>query len=338
MQLSDFDYSLPSELIAHYPLKKRSASRLLVVQKKSAALRDDFFQQLPNYVTADDLIIFNNTRVIPARLFGQKASGGKVELLLERILDQQRMLAQIKASKTPQINSDIIIAENFSLKIIQRHGQLFELALQAELPLLALLHQHGHVPLPPYINRADESMDQDRYQTIYAKQDGAVAAPTAGLHFDQALLDDIARGGVNMDFITLHVGIGTFQPVRHDDIDQHIMHAEMIDVSAAVCQRIVQTRQKGGRIIAVGTTTVRALETVAANNMQAFCGDTDIFIRPGYRFRCVDALITNFHLPKSTLLMLISAFAGYDAVMRAYQHAIAERYRFYSYGDAMLII
>lgn len=334
MKTSDFNYSLPEELIAQYPLKERSDSRLLVVN--NGQLKDKHFHDIIDLLHANDLLVFNNTEVIPARLHGHKASGGKIEILIERITGAQTALAHVKASKAPKKDTRLIIADEFEAVVKGRDGSLF--ILEFNQPLLKSLEKYGHIPLPPYIERDDEQSDHDRYQTVYGRIPGAVAAPTAGLHFDQALLNAIKDKGIETTEVTLHVGAGTFQPVRVDNITDHHMHSEYIDVSETTVEQIKACKQRGGRVIAVGTTSVRSLESAAQDGeLKAYQGDTSIFIYPGYQYKIIDALITNFHLPESTLLMLVSAFAGYQTIMDAYQHAIAEKYRFFSYGDAMFI-
>jgi len=337
MRLSDFHYDLPDELIAQHPAKQRGASRLLCLDGPSGAISDRMFQDLPTLLQPGDLLVFNNTRVMAARLYGQKASGGRVELLVERLLGEREALAHVRASKSPKVGSDLLV-EGARLTVTGRDDGLFRLSL-AEGSFTALMDLHGHMPLPPYIRRPDDDADQSRYQTVYARKPGAVAAPTAGLHFDQAMLDRLTVMGVEQAFVTLHVGAGTFQPVRVEDIAQHRMHAEWVEVSQQVVDQVAATRARGGRVVAVGTTSVRSLESAAADSgqLQAYAGDSRLFITPGYRFRVVDALLTNFHLPESTLMMLVSAFAGYDHVMAAYRHAVAQRYRFFSYGDAMFL-
>lgn len=337
MRRQDFHYDLPKELIAQHPLPERTASRLLCLEGATGVFADRQFRDLPALLRPNDLLVFNDTRVIPARLFGHKESGGAVELLIERILDVHTALAQARASKPLRAGMRIRIADATEVTVLGREGELVRLRfVDVELP--DFLYEHGHVPLPPYVQRADEAEDQDRYQTVYAHVPGAVAAPTAGLHFDEALLEELDRQGVRRAFVTLHVGAGTFQPVREDDILQHHMHSEQAFVPEAVCAVVAETRQRGGRVVAVGTTAVRSLETAAANGtLKPFSGETSLFIYPGYRFRVVDALITNFHLPESTLLMLVSAFAGREQVLAAYRHAVEQRYRFFSYGDAMLV-
>lgn len=336
MKTADFDFILPPELIAQYPLPERTASRLLCV--KDNQLSDEMFADILQHVHAGDLLVFNNTKVIPARLHGQKESGGKIEVLVERVLDEHRVLAHVRASKSPKPGTLLLLESNLRAKMISRQGDLFELAFKDEQSVIELLEQYGHMPLPPYITRADEQSDQQRYQTVYAKHPGAVAAPTAGLHFDEALLRAMQDKGVATAFVTLHVGAGTFQPVRAADIREHVMHAEYYSLDEQVVSEIEKTRQRGGRVIAVGTTAVRCLESAAqAGALKAQSGETRIFIYPGYQFRVVDALITNFHLPQSTLLMLVCAFGGYANIMTAYRHAVASGYRFFSYGDAMFI-
>ena len=338
LHLADYDFVLPPELIAHYPLPERTASRLLCVNRHTGELGHRQFHDVPDLLSAADLLVFNDTRVIPARWFGRKASGGQVEVLIERILDPHRALAHVKASKSPKIGSYLLLEGEVIIKILDRNEDLFVLACEDERQLLELLALYGHIPLPPYIERRDEVMDKARYQTVYARYDGAVAAPTAGLHFDEALLQRVKEQGVQTAFVTLHVGAGTFQPVRTELITQHQIHAEYLQVSAEVCEQIKQTKARGGRVIAVGTTTMRALETAARQGeIEPYQGETRLFIYPGFIFNCVDAMITNFHLPKSSLLMLVSAFAEYELMMQAYQTAIAANYRFFSYGDAMWI-
>lgn len=338
MLRSAFYFDLPPELIAQYPLGQRGASRLLVLEGDSGTLQDSVFSALPELLHPGDLLVFNDTRVIPARLYGRKATGGKVEVLVERLLDEQRVLAQLHASKPPKSGSQLLLDGQVTVTVLGRAGDLFELRFDTTQPVLKILEQHGQVPLPPYITRAADAMDAERYQTIYARHPGAVAAPTAGLHFDQALLAALQTRGVAQAFVTLHVGAGTFQPVRVEHIEDHVMHGELVEVSATVCEQVRATRRRGGRVVAVGTTVLRSLESACQEGeIQRLQAETRLFIYPGYRFRCVDALVTNFHLPESTLLMLVAAFAGHANIMRAYQHAIARRYRFFSYGDAMLI-
>ena len=336
MRVADFHFELPESLIARHPLAERRGSRLLVLDDPSAAPKHKAFADLLDYLNPGDLLVFNNTRVIPARLFGQKASGGKLEILVERVLDQHRVLAHVRSSKSPKPGSLIHIEGGGEAQMLARHDALFELSFADE--VLPLLDRSGHMPLPPYIDRPDDAADRERYQTVYAEKAGAVAAPTAGLHFDQQMLDSLREKGVETAFVTLHVGAGTFQPVRVERIEDHHMHSEWLEVSQAVVDAVSACKKRGGRVVAVGTTSVRSLETASrSGELQAFCGDTDIFIFPGYRFRVVDALVTNFHLPESTLLMLVSAFAGYAQTMAAYAAAVEQQYRFFSYGDAMFI-
>ncbi|HEX5961465.1 MAG TPA: tRNA preQ1(34) S-adenosylmethionine ribosyltransferase-isomerase QueA [Rhodanobacteraceae bacterium] len=338
MKKSDFHYELPPGLIAQQPLPERSASRLLVVDAPKQALADKVFQDLPSLLRTGDLLVFNDTRVLPARLFGRKASGGAVEIMLERITGTRTATAMLGVSKKPGAGSLIELDDGTPVRVLGRDGQFFELRFECTEPLEKLLLRVGHVPLPPYIARADEACDRERYQTVYARRPGAVAAPTAGLHFDEALLARLRERGVESDYITLHVGAGTFQPVRAEQIEDHHMHREWLNVGAELIERIQRARERGGRVIAVGTTVVRALEAArGGHGLQPFAGETSIFIFPGYRITSVDGLITNFHLPESTLLMLVSAFAGREFVLSAYRHAVAQRYRFYSYGDAMLV-
>jgi len=338
MQLSDFDYRLPENLIAQTPLRGRSAARMLVLDSLDNRFSDNHFIELDSMLQAGDLLVFNNTRVIPARLFGRKQSGAKIEVMVERVLDDENLLAHIRSSKAPKPGTGLILEEEIECCMRERQHDLFVLHQQSGESWLELLQRFGHIPLPPYIRRDDEDSDRERYQTVYARSPGAVAAPTAGLHFDDAMLEALRQRGVNSAFITLHVGAGTFQPVRNDDIDSHIMHAERVEVTGQVCAAINQTRINGKRVIAVGTTVVRSLETAAASGtLLPFRGESKLFIKPGYRFRVVDAMITNFHLPKSTLLMLVSAFAGSELIRSGYAHAIAQQYRFFSYGDAMYI-
>lgn len=336
MRRSDFAYELPADLIAQRPPTARSGSRLLHLNTAGAPA-DRQFLDLPALLRAGDLLIFNDTRVIPARVIGAKPTGGRVEILLERILTGRRILAHVHASKALRPEAAIQLPGPASARFIARHDDLFELELDTE--PLAYFERHGAMPLPPYIERDSEADDASRYQTVYARESGAVATPTAGLHFDAALLARCAAVGVQFAYVTLHVGAGTFQSVRVEDLDQHKMHRERVEVSTAVCDAVTATKRRGGRVVAVGTTVVRSLESAAAasGSLTSFTGETQLFIRPGYEFRVVDALLTNFHLPESTLMMLVCAFGGYDAVMAAYRHAVAQRYRFFSYGDAMLI-
>lgn len=338
LRRQDFYYDLPLELIAQQPPARRGDSRLLTLDGVSGDLGDRWFRNLPELLRSGDLLVFNDTRVIPARLFGQKASGGKLEILVERVLDTHRVLAHVRSSKSPKPGTQILIDGGGSAEMLARHDALFELRFSE--PVLPLLDRVGHMPLPPYIDRPDEASDRERYQTVYSDKGkaGAVAAPTAGLHFDEALLASIREKGVDMAFVTLHVGAGTFQPVRVERIEDHHMHSEWLEVTQAVVDAVAACRARGGRVIAVGTTSVRSLETAAqSGELKAFSGDTSIFIYPGRPFHVVDALVTNFHLPESTLLMLVSAFAGYRATMAAYAAAVEHSYRFFSYGDAMFI-
>lgn len=350
MQVSDFHFDLPDHLIARYPTAERTASRLLCLDGVSGQVRDQQFSDLLSHLDSGDLLIFNNTRVIPARLYGHKASGGKVEILVERALDERRCLAHIRASKAPKVGTVLILGEDklgegngIQATMAERHQALFELHFNEGTPLLDLLQQAGHIPLPPYIDRPDEESDQERYQTVYNQVPGAVAAPTAGLHFDQDTLKKLAEKGIDTAFVTLHVGAGTFQPVRVEKIEDHTMHSEYAEVSQEVVDKILATKAKGKRVICVGTTSVRSIESAAQAAEQSgqliapFYSDTAIFLYPGQQFRVVDALFTNFHLPESTLIMLVSAFAGYRHCMQAYQHAVQQGYRFFSYGDAMFI-
>ncbi|ALZ83609.1 S-adenosylmethionine:tRNA ribosyltransferase-isomerase [Pseudomonas oryzihabitans] len=336
MHVADFHFDLPESLIARHPLAERRGSRLLVLDGPTGELNHRHFGDLLGYLQPGDLMVFNDTRVIPARLFGQKASGGKLEILVERVLDEERVLAHVRSSKSPKPGSRILIDGGAEAEMVARHEALFELKF-AE-PVLPLLERVGHMPLPPYIDRPDEAEDRERYQTVYARNAGAVAAPTAGLHFDEPLLDAIRAKGVATAFVTLHVGAGTFQPVRVERIEDHHMHREWLQVDQAVVDAVAACRARGGRVIAVGTTSVRSLESASRDGqLKAFSGETDIFLYPGRPFHVVDALVTNFHLPESTLLMLVSAFAGYRETMAAYATAVAEGYRFFSYGDAMFI-
>jgi S-adenosylmethionine:tRNA ribosyltransferase-isomerase len=337
MRRSDFHYDLPIDLIAQHPLAARSAARLLTVDGPTGVFADRYVRDLASLVRSGDLLVFNDTRVIPARLFAHKDSGGRVEILIERIVTTASALAHVRASKAPKPGGRLRLKSGAVLVVTAKSdGGLYTLITQDETPITAVLEAEGHVPLPPYIARADEASDRERYQTVYARHPGAVAAPTAGLHFDQALLEELAQRGTSHTFVTLHVGAGTFQPVRADHLHEHQMHAEWLEVSVDTCAAVAAARTRGGRIVAIGTTSVRALETAAAaGELAPYRGDTRLFITPGYRFQVVDCLLTNFHLPESTLLMLVAAFAGYDTVLSAYRHAVAARYRFFSYGDAM---
>ncbi len=337
MRLSDFDYQLPQELIAQAPLPERSSSRLLVVDPETGRYDDRQFADIVDCIDRGDLLVFNDTRVIPARLFGRKQSGGQIEVMVERVIDEQQLLAQIRASKAPKLGAVLHLEGEIECTMQARQGDMFVLH-QQQGSWLELLEHYGHVPLPPYIERDAADDDRERYQTVYASKPGAVAAPTAGLHFDEDILATLQQKGVEFAHVTLHVGAGTFQPVRGEDIDSHIMHAELVDVPQAVCDAIDRTRARGKRVIAVGTTVVRSLESaVASGRLRPLLGESNLFIKPGYEFRLVDAILTNFHLPRSTLIILVSAFAGIGLVRRAYAHAIDRRYRFFSYGDAMFI-
>jgi S-adenosylmethionine:tRNA ribosyltransferase-isomerase len=345
MKRTDFHFDLPPELIAHYPLAERTASRLLCLDGGSGKVEHRQFVDLIDYLRPNDLLVFNNTRVIPARLWGRKATGGKLEILVERVIGAQEVLAHVRASKSPKPGGEILLQRDpdspsveASLQVLGREDELFHLRYDASESILQLLQRIGHMPLPPYIEREDEELDRERYQTVYGQREGAVAAPTAGLHFSEEFIQRCRNQGVDTGFVTLHVGAGTFQPVRVDDIEEHDMHAEYLEVDAQLCAQVAAARAAGGRVIAVGTTSVRSLESAAADGtLQPFAGDSRIFIYPGYRFRVVDAMVTNFHLPESTLIMLVSAFAGREPIMRAYSEAVAQGYRFFSYGDAMFI-
>jgi S-adenosylmethionine:tRNA ribosyltransferase-isomerase len=332
---SSFHYELPPHLIAQRPPARRGDSRLLVLNPDEGIAHCQF-RDLLDQVDTNDLLVFNNTRVIPARLYGHKASGGRVEILVERLLNDREVLVQTRASKSPKAGSTLILEDGTEVKVGQRQGEFFHLT--AAESWLDILERGGHMPLPPYIERDDEELDRERYQTVFAQVPGAVAAPTAGLHFDENMLSKLADKGVETAEVTLHVAAGTFQPVREELLEDHQMHAEWLRVSAAVVDAVKKTQARGGRVIAVGTTAVRCLETAAQGGaLQPFEGDTRIFIYPGYKFQVVDALITNFHLPESTLMMLVSAFSGYGEIMRAYRVAVEQGYRFFSYGDAMFL-
>lgn len=338
MRRTDFAYELPPTLIAQAPLAERSASRLLCLDGATGDVADAVVADLPGRLRAGDLLVFNDTRVIPARVFGRKASGGRVELLVERLLDDARLLALVRSSKSPKAGGELLLDGGVHATVVGRHDDLFELQLPTGTDAVAWLEAVGHVPLPPYIERDDTAADRERYQTVFADRPGAVAAPTAGLHFDPVLLERLAEAGVATARVTLHVGAGTFQPVRADRIADHRMHAEWLEVPQETCDAVAAARARGGRVVAVGTTTVRSLETAAGDGtLRPFAGETRLFITPGYAFRVVDLMVTNFHLPESTLLMLVCAFAGTDHVLAAYRHAVAARYRFFSYGDAMLV-
>ena len=338
MKLSDFSFELPEKLIAKYPTQQRTASRLLHLDGKTGNVAHTMFADMLKFVEPGDLLVFNNTRVIPARLLGKKETGGQVEVLIERITSDNTALAHVRASKAPKPGSKLILEEKVNVTVTGRDDALFILQFDHDETVLTLLEAHGHMPLPPYIDRPDESSDKERYQTVYNQKPGAVAAPTAGLHFDDAILAALKEKGVNLAFVTLHVGAGTFQPVRVDKIEEHVMHQEWLEVAPEVVAAVEACKARGGRVIAVGTTSVRSLESAARDGvLKPFSGDTDIFLYPGKPFHVVDALVTNFHLPESTLLMLVSAFAGYPEAMAAYRAAVAEKYRFFSYGDAMFI-
>ncbi|MDA7792636.1 tRNA preQ1(34) S-adenosylmethionine ribosyltransferase-isomerase QueA [Glaciecola sp.] len=343
MKTSDFAFELPEQLIAKYPTERRTASRLLHLDGVTGALGHHAFTDMLQFVDAGDLLIFNNTRVIPARLLGQKSTGGKVEVLVERMLDDHRVLAHVRASKSPKPGATLLLENAIEATMLGRHDALFELSFAGEQTVLELLEAHGHMPLPPYIDRPDEDSDKERYQTVYNEKPGAVAAPTAGLHFDNAILAKLKAKGVQTEFVTLHVGAGTFQPVKVDNVEEHVMHAEYAEVPETVVAAIKATKAAGKRVIAVGTTSMRSLESAAKKADETdelivpFYEDTSIFIYPGFNFKVVDAMFTNFHLPESTLMMLISALAGQDNVMHAYAEAIKHEYRFFSYGDSMFI-
>ncbi len=338
MRKSDFNYHLPKHLIAQKPLANRIDSRMLCLGKSSALLKDRNFVDFVGLLNENDLLILNNTQVIPARLYGRKQTGGQVEILIERIIDEYHAIAHIRSSKSPKAHSLLILDQGFECEVTGREDELFCLSFKGQKTVLEILEKIGHIPLPPYISREDDAEDLARYQTVFAKHPGAIAAPTAGLHFDQNTINKIAQKGIAKAFVTLHVGSGTFQPVRVENLSDHIMHKEFYSVPQTTVDIVQQTKTKGGRVIAIGTTAVRALESASrSGQLQAGMGDTDLFITPGYCFKSVDAMLTNFHLPESTLLMLISAFAGYEPVMQAYQHAIKQEYRFFSYGDAMFL-
>lgn len=336
MKLSDFRYHLPNELIARFPLEQRTESRLLCLNASSGEVQHKKFKDLSTLLRPNDLLVFNNTKVIPARVYGKKKTGGRVELLVERILTGNTALVMLKVSKSPQVNTIICFEGAAQATVKERQGQFYILEFNCN--VRDFLEEQGEIPLPPYINRKADAADNERYQTVYAEHEGAVAAPTAGLHFDEAMLKTLNKEGIKSTFVTLHVGAGTFQPVRVENVKDHDMHAEYIDVSKETCNIIEETKKVGGRIIAVGTTSVRSLETAAASGqIKPFQGDSTIFIYPGYEFKVVDAMVTNFHLPESTLLMLISAFANRDMILKTYEEAVNEKYRFFSYGDAMFI-
>ncbi|MDD5384303.1 MAG: tRNA preQ1(34) S-adenosylmethionine ribosyltransferase-isomerase QueA [Gallionella sp.] len=336
MRTDKFDFALPERLIAQHPPERRGASRLLYAH--GGALEDCRFADLLRLVRPDDVLVLNDTRVIKARLFGSKDSGGKIEVLIERVLNEHEVLAQVRASHAPKAGSRLLLEETLTVEVLGREGEFFRLRFAGEEPVLALLERHGSLPLPPYITHAADAKDEQRYQTVFARAAGAVAAPTAGLHFDEAMLQALRDKGVRIACVTLHVGAGTFQPVRAEYIREHAMHSECYEILQATVDAIAQAHGAGGRVIAVGTTSLRALESAAqSGELQAGAGETRIFITPGYRFRVVDMLLTNFHLPKSTLLMLVCAFGGMEQMLAAYRHAVTNEYRFFSYGDAMLI-
>lgn len=338
MKKSDFNYHLPETLIAQQPLSQRTASRLLHLNRATGELSDRKFSDFLDFISSNDLLVFNDTRVIPARLFGKKETGGKIEILIERVLNQHEALAHVRSSKSPKIGAKIELDNGYFARMLGRENDLFHLYFKNEKSLLEILAEIGHIPLPPYIERADDENDFTRYQTVFGKNAGAVAAPTAGLHFDEEMLEKINAKNIKTAFVTLHVGSGTFQPVRVEDLTQHIMHKEFFSVSQETVEAVKATRKRNGRVIAIGTTAVRALESASRNGeIHSSFGDTNLFITPGYEFKSVDAMLTNFHLPESTLLMLVSAFSSYESVMNAYKHAIEKQYRFFSYGDAMWI-
>lgn len=339
MRLEDFNFHLPDELIARYPAPKRTASKLMSINGQTGELKHGQFSDVLNLVESGDLLVFNDTKVIPARIFGQKTTGGQVELLVERVLDSQRILAQVRVSKAPRVGDFLLFPNDIRLEILGRQHQFYELRYnETDQAVIDVIEAIGEIPLPPYMHREPDESDKERYQTVYAKHKGSVAAPTAGLHFDEELLQSLRDKQVDMGYLTLHIGAGTFAPVRTEDIREHKMHAEYLQVSDELCEKIRAAKARGKRVIAVGTTSLRSLESASQQGeIQPFDGETSIFIYPGYEFKCVDALITNLHLPGSTLLMLVSAFAGYKHVMAAYEEAVQKQYRFYSYGDAMLM-
>jgi S-adenosylmethionine:tRNA ribosyltransferase-isomerase len=339
LKKSDFDFVLPPELIAQAPLPERSASRLLQLDVAAQSLHDRLFRELPSFLRPGDLLVFNDTRVLPARLYGRKPSGGAVEILIERVTGTHEATVQLGVSKKPKEGGTIELADGSLATVLGREESFFRLRFESPEPLEKLLAKLGEMPLPPYIERGADASDLERYQTVYAREPGAVAAPTAGLHFDEAMLDELRTLGVDFGYVTLHVGAGTFQPMRAENIQDHRMHREWLNVGAHLVGQIKRTRAAGGRVIAVGTTVVRALESATVDGqLHPFAGETQIFIFPGYRFSSIDGLVTNFHLPQSTLLMLVSALAGKDFILAAYRHAVEQRYRFFSYGDAMLIL
>ncbi|HEY6094082.1 MAG TPA: tRNA preQ1(34) S-adenosylmethionine ribosyltransferase-isomerase QueA [Gallionellaceae bacterium] len=336
MRTEDFTFDLPEHLIAQHPPEQRGASRLLHVAETGLFHR--MFADLPGLLRPHDLLVLNDTRVLKARLFGRKATGGVVEIMVERLLNEHEVLAQVRASKTPKPGSEILLQDGLTVTMLGRAGEFFHLRFNSEEAAADLLERYGKLPLPPYITHSPDAEDEKRYQTVFAREPGAVAAPTAGLHFDEAMLARLREQGVNTAYVTLHVGAGTFQPVRAENVGDHTMHSERYEVAQATVDAIAAARARGGRIVSVGTTSLRALESAAASGeLQAGSGETSIFITPGYRFRVVDVLLTNFHLPKSTLLMLVCAFGGMERMLAAYREAVAQEYRFFSYGDAMLI-
>lgn len=343
MKVSDFSFQLPNDLIARHPMAERSASRLLSLDGQTGAINHLNFYDIVDLINPEDLLVFNDTRVIPARMFGEKETGGKIEVLVERVLDNKRFLAHVRSSKSPKPGCKLLLENKIKAMMVERHGPLFEIKIDNDKNVFDILDDIGHMPLPPYIDRPDEDSDKERYQTVYNKNPGAVAAPTAGLHFDDELLQQLKTKGVEFAFVTLHVGAGTFQPVKVDNIHDHQMHSEYAQVSQNVIDKINATKKKGGRVIAVGTTSVRSVESAAhatlaqGNELAPYFSDTDIFIYPGYKFQLIDAMVTNFHLPESTLLMLVSAFSGKENIDNAYSTAINEKYRFFSYGDAMFL-
>ncbi|GAA3910890.1 tRNA preQ1(34) S-adenosylmethionine ribosyltransferase-isomerase QueA [Litoribacillus peritrichatus] len=345
MEVSKFHFDLPKELIASQPLKQRSASRLLQLDTESGQCVHGNFTDIEQLLNPGDLLVFNNTKVIPARLFGQKESGGKIEVLVERVIDDRNVLAHVRSNRSPKAGARILLEGQQWIEVTGREGALFKLQFDDQgVSVLDALEALGHMPLPPYMEREDQLEDRERYQTVYAEKPGAVAAPTAGLHFDQDLLEKLSDKGVEFGYVTLHVGAGTFQPVKVDHVDDHVMHSEYIEVDEVLCQQVIDCKARGGRVIAVGTTSVRSLEsacwksTLPNSQIAPYFGETDIFIYPGYQWNLVDAMVTNFHLPESTLIMLVSAFAGYENIMFAYDEAVKERYRFFSYGDAMFLM
>ncbi|MEE8056264.1 MAG: tRNA preQ1(34) S-adenosylmethionine ribosyltransferase-isomerase QueA [Pseudomonadales bacterium] len=346
MKLADFHYDLPDQLIARYPTQERTASRLMVLDGAQQRVGHRRFTDLLDLLNAGDLLVFNDTKVLPARLWGRKLTGGKIEILVERILANDRVLAHVRSNKSLQIGAELLLQQDrdadqvaAKVEVLGRQGALFELRITEGGSALAVMKAIGHMPLPPYIDREDEPADRQRYQTVYGSKEGAVAAPTAGLHFTDEFIAACTDKGIETTFVTLHVGAGTFQPVRVENITDHVMHKETLELSQTVCNQVAATRARGGRVVAVGTTSVRSLETASrSGELKPFAGDSDIFIYPGYQFLSIDAMVTNFHLPESTLIMLVSAFAGREFIMSAYQQAVEEQYRFFSYGDAMFVL